>query len=362
MTVRVIVRAAVCVSAILGMVYSRPVNLLAADAPRMIDSRELENTVFTPLLQSEIEPGKNLLYCATFQVAWNEFIDTVIREPVIVEGDLLLVRMLNKKFGGSTLIPGNSSIAAAGFEGEGTVERIRSQSPAKFRTDPLEYISPGEPGDSLVYACLRKECSFGIEFEKLPRALLFNNDDPVRAFGIQRYTFDVPHQDLAAQVAVFSYNNENDFVIGLKPRDPDDEIILAKMKPRGTLLETVNQVILRVSSPYPTALFEGETVQIPGFDFEIIHYFSELMNKRLLNREFDEKNLDRMIQTVRFKLNEKGPLLSTDAVSGKKTPMTLETEPRRFVFDAPFLLIIRQKPCPQPYFVMWVENTELMCK
>jgi len=344
--------------------FRNPSVIGAADTPSLIDSRNLQNTVFTPLLQSEIEPGKNLVYCASFQAAWNEFIDTVIHEPVLVEGDSLPVRMLNKKFGGNNVIPEELFIAAAGFEEAGIIERIRVMFKDKFRLEaPPGNLNPGAPGDILVYAYLRREFSFKIEFENLPGLVLFNNDSPVRAFGIQRFTFDEPHQGLAAQVEIFDFKNDNDFIIRLKSLSLEDELILAKIKPLPTLLETVNQAFLRISAnPYPTGLFEGETVRIPKFDFDISSYFTEFMGRSLLNREFYGRPLNRMIQVVRFKLNEKGALFSAETVRGEDQPLTLETVPRKLIFNSPFLVLIKKKKCQQPYFAMWIENTELMLK
>ena len=36
------------------------------------DARELKNTVVTAHLEERIVPGKNVLWCSTFQLAWNE--------------------------------------------------------------------------------------------------------------------------------------------------------------------------------------------------------------------------------------------------------------------------------------------------
>lgn len=363
MNINTIFRYAGCLILGMSVLCRQPAAVRAADTPGLTDSTSLPNTVFTPLLQCEIEPGKNFVYCASFQAAWNEFADTVIHEPVLVEGNPLLVRMLNKKFGGDTVIPEEAFIAAAGFEGDGVVERINGMSRDKFRVEMPGNINPGNPEDTLVYAYLRREFSFRIEFENLPRAIRFNDDTPVRAFGIQRFTFDVPHQYLAEQVEVFSFNNESDFIIGLKSLSRDDEIILAKIPPLPTFLETVNHVSLRMAnSPYPTGLFEGETVQIPKFDFDIINYFPELAGRPLLNREFDGKFLNRLIQVVRFKLNGEGSLLSSEPIGGKNQPLILESAPRRFIFNAPFLLFLKHKKSQQPYFAMWIENTELMLK
>lgn len=36
--------------------------------------------------------------------------------------------------------------------------------------------------------------------------------------------------------------------------------------------------------------------------------------------------------------------------------------PKKMFFDKPFLLLMQRKNAPNPYFVMWVANTELMIR
>jgi len=35
---------------------------------------------------------------------------------------------------------------------------------------------------------------------------------------------------------------------------------------------------------------------------------------------------------------------------------------RRFVFDKPFLIVMKKRGAERPFFVMWVANAELLCK
>ena len=42
------------------------------------DSTRLRSTIITPHLEQKLFPGKNIIYCATFQLAWNELRDDII--------------------------------------------------------------------------------------------------------------------------------------------------------------------------------------------------------------------------------------------------------------------------------------------
>jgi hypothetical protein len=33
-----------------------------------------------------------------------------------------------------------------------------------------------------------------------------------------------------------------------------------------------------------------------------------------------------------------------------------------FIFDRPFLIVVKKRGAEHPFFVMWVDNAELLCK
>ena len=50
-----------------------------------IDAANLKQTVVMPHIEAEIPEGKSVIYCSTFQLAWNELINNVIEKDVEVE-------------------------------------------------------------------------------------------------------------------------------------------------------------------------------------------------------------------------------------------------------------------------------------
>ncbi|MHC4438388.1 MAG: hypothetical protein ACYS3S_13590, partial [Planctomycetota bacterium] len=55
-----------------------------------------------------------------------------------------------------------------------------------------------------------------------------------------------------------------------------------------------------------------------------------------------------------FKLDSCGAMLESEA-----TIMTASI-PRYFIFNRPFLIYMKKRDCEQPFFVMWVDNAELL--
>jgi len=142
--------------------------------------------------------------------------------------------------------------------------------------------------------------------------------------------------------------------------------MLAKIEPQKTLLKTVEaveQTAREGCSTHPL-LKEGETLRIPALNFNVKHTFPELSDKRFVNKGKEDWAIDKAVQWTRFRLNQKGALLKSEArflVAGC-APSPNYVPPRRFVFDKPFLISLKQKDASYPYFAMWVGNTELMVK
>jgi len=56
-----------------------------------------ENTIITPHLGAQIDSNNNLIYCSSFQMAWNKLRDDVIKGNILLESDPVSARQLNKK-------------------------------------------------------------------------------------------------------------------------------------------------------------------------------------------------------------------------------------------------------------------------
>ena len=66
------------------------------------------------------------------------------------------------------------------------------------------------------------------------------------------------------------------------------------------------------------------------------------------------------MQMIDFTLGRTGVVLKSDAVI-IIPPRGGILESRRFDFDKPFLIYVRKRgPAASPFFVMWVDNAELM--
>ncbi len=139
-------------------------------------------------------------------------------------------------------------------------------------------------------------------------------------------------------------------------KDGEVEVILAAVTPGETLAATWESIRARSGSQ---ELEVDDILLVPEMNWRIAHHFSELENKALLNAlqayPAGTLFLSRALQDNRFILDRHGFDLRSEA----QIFMTASL-PRRFVFDRPFFLALRQKDAAQPFFALWIDNAELL--
>ncbi|MEW5894821.1 MAG: hypothetical protein AB1650_03525 [Candidatus Omnitrophota bacterium] len=331
--------------------------------PKQLKSTELKDTIITAYLQNEMVAGKNMMFCSTFQIAWDILSDEIIKEPLQLSDHPKMEQALNQRLTGVNDISEDYYLAMAGFNKDGIVEKIKQALKAKFNETPGIDITLERSEDILAYAFLFKDLKFDNEFENLDAPILFKGESPVKSFGIKKYAFDEDYRKVGEQVEILDYTSDDDFVLLLKSDSPRDEIILAKVKQGKTLLETVDSVFSRIGNKETVSLGEGDTLQIPKIDFDILREYSEIMGKGILNKGFADYVVSKAIQSIRFRLNEKGALLKSEAAIAGRFKSISVNAPKNLVFNQSFLLCLKEKSGKYPYFVMWVDNAELLiCK
>ena len=68
-------------------------------------------------------------------------------------------------------------------------------------------------------------------------------------------------------------------------------------------------------------------------------------------------------QLIQFRLDERGAvLISESAVVGKKGHYEYKVGTRPFIFDKPFLLLLRHSVKTEPYFAAWIANSDFMVR
>lgn len=333
-----------------------------------------EQTRISPYLEAKLDSTTNTLYCVSFQMAWSKLRNQVIKEEIKIEGAPPAALQLNLQLLSNDDVSSGSYVAEAGVLSKELIERINKRLQEKFGDQGGESFKMTPPTNGertiIAYAYLQKNLEFRNEFEKLTAPLLFQDNSgskaSVAAFGIEKFSYsNHRHEKLQGQVSVYDYRNDNDFILSLRSKSDDDEIILAKVKPGKNLLDTYQAVSKRIDTGKKTEIWEDESLKIPKIDFDLNFSFSELEGKRLLNSRWEGYVIAKALQDTRFKLDEKGAVLKSRAffmAMKGEAPAPGNAKPRMFIFDKPYLIYLKQKIGKYPYFVLWVNNPELMLK
>ncbi|WP_049819013.1 hypothetical protein [Geotalea uraniireducens] len=331
-----------------------------------------EHTIISSHLEDQINLSNNLLYCASFQMAWNIMRDQIIKGDIILEPDTPLAKNLNRQLQRNNDISSGSYVAVAGELSKNLAARIEKELHEKFGEQVAHEFNIPQATSSarqlIAYAFLYKNLEFPTEFERLddPIAFIANGREAhVKGFGIPSFSSsNRRHEKLSNQVSIFDYRNENDFILVLTSKSNDDQIIMAKVPPNKTLLQTYTTVLHRMGVN-ASELRENEPLRIPKVDFDITHSFTELENKRILNKGWEGWFIAKATHDIKFKLDEKGAVLKSRGflnMMKEEVPPPSVEKPRKFVFDKPFLICLKQKNGDYPYFALWLSNPELFLK
>lgn len=350
-------------------------------------SAESKGTVITAHLDQPIEPGKNVLWCASFQIAWNELMDFA-GGPIVMHGDPPMARALNRRAVERGVVDPRCLVARCGLVGDGIIPSIMADLKKTFGDDAKPELLPKpeerHPTDVIAYAYLQKLLPFETAFRAGGRIGFPTTQADLAAFGIPQYRPD--NEDdarRARQVRIVWYSVTQDektghehaqFVVELKPRQSDERILLAKVQPGPTLAATVDKVLGLVAKPNTVTasapeeelrsekvlasaeLAEYESLTIPVLDLKLKRDFDEVCHREISSpARLQMAWIEKAVQLIRFRLDENGAAVKSEALI-----VGLWGEPRHYRFDGPFLLMLIRKDSAKPYLALWVGNHELM--
>ncbi len=318
-------------------------------------SSDLKQTTIVPSLQSKLDKGRNVIWCASFDMAWKE-LKTLYGRDIQVKGAEETVAQLNNSSIAAGDLPDQSFYAAAGYLRDGIVAKIQKEMKAQFPTETPPSFGDLDPSktESIAYSYLQASLSFTLPFFDNDAPVVFKTADgretKVASFGI-RAIDDYAYMRLRKQVAVlFVKYDKNDrvleYVIDLCQESKPYQIILARVEPKDTLAQTIEDIESRkMEDPEIHGCFgPNDVLLVPNLFWRIDHSFRELEEGLILKAN----------EMIEFRLNRSGAELKAQSKIYCK-PM-----PRHFVFDRPFLIYMKKRGAEHPYFAAWIGNEELL--
>ncbi len=330
---------------------------------------DLTETLVTPHLETPLTDGKSVLWCGSFQLAWNEAC-SLLGGNLHFTNEPAMVGLLNKRSFTKDDIDTESYVAVADFVKNDVFGQITQELRDKFRGEAApRYIPPREltprPQDIVAYSYLFKNLEFQIPFERIARPVVFGTEE-VPCFGIGE-EYKREHLKMLEQFLILDYQSEDDFIVEFKTKSKHDTVILAKVQPEATLAATVEAVQKRAASHEPTQPLHGDVLKVPKLNFDITRRFTELEGKQLLHNNpkvADDLLVVSAVQNIRYQFDEKGVRLRSESHISFGCAAAPPPPPTRHVmiFDKPFLIVLQSTGADVPYFALWAGNPELLVK
>lgn len=185
----------------------------------------------------------------------------------------------------------------------------------------------------------------------------------VRAFGVTPGARGHERDALLEQVRVLHEDEgapAGDLVVLLLPSGGKDEILLARMAPAESLEASWKRVTDWMAQSEARPPSHDAILRIPNLHFDLTHSYSEFQEAHFTTPGFESFQVLQAMQSVLFRLDEKGALLESEAVMSGGLAMPERKD--LLVFDRPFLLALRGSGRAEPYFLLWVANPDLMPK
>jgi len=269
---------------------------------------DMHGTVVTPVPDRALPRGRNVLWCATLQMAWDQAASNIGR-PLRLKPGSALVDSLNANPFDRRWLDEESVFTAGGNADEDLFKQIDKNVRAKTgrKSKLLNRIrKESKPGDLLFHALLVKNLEFETPFAKLGIWMIGNRK--VSWFGF------TPSQEetapLRRQVRVHHYTSKDDFVIELLTRNPNDQLLFTKLpKPPSTSSELGNKTLGMISATSPEAGAK-DLLGVPHVVAEESAEFSELSGKTVVGKPYFVRSA---LQTIDFRMDEKGVKLKSES-------------------------------------------------
>ncbi len=311
-------------------------------------------TVIRPVKNEALPHGKNVLWCATFQMAWDAATKS-LGGPLRLQPASPVADSLNRGPFKKDWIDQESITIAGGSVADGVLDRIdqgaRARNMVSELTDELRKISA--PDDLVFHALLKKDLEFEKPFARLGKWKVGKRSVPWFGF--------TPEQKgtapLKQQVGVHRYAAKDDFVIELFSKQTDDQLILAKLPKAPASVADLSRTVLGNVVAKPEPAEPADLLAVPNLVADETVSFSELEGKTVVGTG---RFIRAAKQTIDFRMDEKGVKLRSEATLSLGCSANIRVEPRLMILDPPFAVLMKRKGAPEPYFVAWIANTDLL--
>lgn len=321
-------------------------------------AQEVNSIEVLPTMNTQ-STAQNRIWVGTFQLVWNELTDKIVKAPVkFLDFDSQMANNLNQKQFKKSNLNEKSYYVKSGIVSPALKAEIEKNIKSKFHetSDILKMFDfTYNPEKIFVYAMLKKDFRFTNAFDKLATGNFGNSQEKVKYFGIN----DNSNQKLYKNVNVLFYNDNNDFAVKLYTKGKD-EVLLYRTNDDKTFDKYYAELNDKTAKYSGDKNFvKNDTLTIPDIKLYQETSFNELEGHQIVGTNMQ---IDKTIETVDFRMNNKGVKLKSEAAIMLRCMSLAPREGRDFTFNNNFVLFLIEKNQNTPYYAMKVSDVAAINK
>lgn len=321
-------------------------------------AQEVNSIEVLPTMNTQ-STAQNRIWVGTFQLVWNELTDKIVKAPVkFLDFDSQMANNLNQKQFKKSNLNEKSYYVKSGIVSPALKAEIEKNIKLKFHetSDILKMFDfTYNPEKIFVYAMLKKDFRFTNAFDKLATGNFGNSQEKVKYFGIN----DNSNQKLYKNVNVLFYNDDNDFAVKLYTKGKD-EVLLYRTNDDKTFDKYYAELNDKTAKYNGDKNFvKNDTLTIPDIKLYQETSFNELEGHQIVGTNMQ---IDKTIETVDFRMNNKGVKLKSEAAIMLRCMSLAPREGRDFTFNNNFVLFLIEKNQNTPYYAMKVSDVAAINK
>ena len=321
-------------------------------------AQEVNSIEVLPTMNTQ-STAQNRIWVGTFQLVWNELTDKIVKAPVkFLDFDSQMANNLNQKQFKKSNLNEKSYYVKSGIVSPALKAEIEKNIKSKFHetSDILKMFDfTYNPEKIFVYAMLKKDFRFTNAFDKLATSNFGNSQEKVKYFGIN----DNSNPKLYKNVSVLFYNDDNDFAVKLYTKGKD-EVLLYRTNDDKTFDKYYAELNDKTAKYSGDKNFvKNDTLTIPDIKLYQETSFNELEGHQIVGTNMQ---IDKTIETVDFRMNNKGVKLKSEAAIMLRCMSLAPSEGRDFTFNNNFVLFLIEKNQNTPYYAMKVSDVAAINK
>ena len=302
------------------------------------------------------EMDTNKVWCGTFNLVWNDFMNDVIGGKIEFEDEpSSLADELNKQSFTVDQLNSNSYYKKHGWATTELKTEIENGIKEKFNenSEMLDKVEWDNPEGYVLYCMLKKEFNYLEKFSTLDDANFKDSQEKVKYFGIKPDTA----QTASKNVDILFYNSKTDFAIKLKTKE-GEEVYLYRTTGDGKSFDDNYNEMIEKSNNYTgnKTWDKNDVLMIPYIKVQDEINYDELCGRFIKGTQW---YIRQAVQTIDFELNNYGGSVKSEALIEALRQGILNIN-REFIFDDDFILYLKESDKEKPYFALKVDNSDVL--